>query len=310
MKRPRTLEGVSSTTALLVNAAVAFVLLAAVLALPACEAKPAPAPQRKGVVSLAPHLTECVFALGQGSRLTGVTYFCDFPEEATKLPKVGGYIDPNLEKIASLTPELLLIAGQSPKITEFAKLRGIPCLNIDMDSLPSIDAGIVSLGKALECESEADALRARIQAELDAVRQAVSGLPRPKVLIITTRQEHNLNSLYTTHKTSFVSELVECAGGDNIYADATAKYPEASKETVVVKAPDVILEFHAGENLSQEEQDHFVADWDQLGSLPAVQQHRVYLVLEGHAMRPGPRVGEIARLLAKKLHPDAAVAQP
>ncbi len=262
---------------------------------------------RKGIVTMAPHLTETVFALGQGSRVIAVGSFDDYPPETAALPRVGGYLDPNLEKISTLSPELLIVPGRNRKVTEYAEMKGLPLLNVNMDSLASIEAGIETIGKALNCAPEADALRARIRNELDAVRNAVKGLPRPKVLIITTRPDHTLNSLYTANRTSFVSELVDCAGGENVYADGPSNYFTASKETIVVRAPDVILEFHAGENLDESEQAKFTDDWRQLPSLPAVRNGRVHLIHESHALRPGPRVGEIARILARHIHPEATI---
>jgi iron complex transport system substrate-binding protein len=192
-------------------------------------------PKRGGIITMAPHLTETVFALGQGSRVIAVGSFDDYPPEVAALPKVGGYIDPNLEKIAMLAPELIIVPGKDQKVTDFAAMKGISVLNVNMDSLAGIDSGIEQIGLRLGCEREATALRARIKNELDEVRNAVRGLSRPKVLIITMRQDHDLSSLYTANRNSFVSELVDCAGGDNVFADAATTYLEASKETVVVK---------------------------------------------------------------------------
>ena len=275
------------------------------VALGGCGNPVAPAKPR-GVITLAPHITETVFALGQGHRVVAVGSFDDYPPEIAALPKAGGYIDPDLEKISALNPELIIVQGRHPKITEYAKLKGVPLLSVPMDSLEGIDKGIGEIGRALGCEKEADELRARIRAELDEVRESVKGRPRPKVLIITMRHDHTLNTLYTAHGGSFVSELVGVAGGDNIYADAATTYPEASKETIVLKAPEVILEFHAGEKLDDAGRQRFVDDWRQLPSLPAVQNGRVYVITEPHAVRPGPRIGEIARLLAGLLHPGIA----
>jgi len=246
-----------------------------------------------------------VFALGQGGRVVAVGSHDDYPAEIAALPKAGGYIDPDLEKIAMLNPELLIVQGRHPKVAKFAELRGMPLLSVNMDSLEGIDEGIRKIGEALGCEEAADRLRAKVKRELDEVRAAVAGLPRPKVLIITMRHDHTLNSLYTAHGGSFLSEIVDIAGGQNIYADATTSYPEASKETVVIKAPEVILEFHAGEKMDEAEKRRFIEDWSRLPSLPAVQHGRVYLITEPHAARPGPRIGEIARLLAGLLHPEA-----
>lgn len=246
-----------------------------------------------------------MFALGQGDRVIAVGSYDDYPPEIAALPKAGAYIDPDLEKIAMLNPELLIVQGRHPKVTRFAELKGMPLLSVDMDSLEGIDEGIRAIGEALDCEKAADALRAKIKRELEEVQSAVSGLPRPKVLIITMRHDHTLNSLYTAHGGSFVSEIVGIAGGENVYADASTSYPEASKETVVLKEPEVILEFHAGEKMDAAEKQRFVEDWARLPSLPAVRNGRVYVITEPHAVRPGPRIGEVARLVAGLLHPEA-----
>lgn len=257
---------------------------------------------------MGPHITETVFALGHGGRLIAVGSFDDYPAEAAALPKVGGYINPDLERIGMLNPELLIAAGKSRAITEFAQMKDIPILNIEMDSLATIESGTAEIGRALNAEPQADALRQKINRELDAVRDAVAGKPRPKLLIITMREQHTLNTLYTVSGKSFVSELVEIAGGDNIYKDAPTAYLEASKETVVLNAPEVVLEFHAGEKLDEAEVARFIADWRQLPSLPAVQQGRVYIVTIPYAIRPGPRVGQVARDIARLLHPEVSLA--
>lgn len=283
---------------------MALVIPVAVLSLfcAACGSGSVPH-ERKGVITMGPHVTETVFALGQGARVIAVGSFDDYPPEVAALPKAGGYINPDFEKIAMLNPERIIFAGKSQSISDFAQMKGIPTLSIHMDSLDSIDAGIAEMGAALNAQAEADALRTKIREELDAVRAAVAGLPRPRVLLVTMRQEHTLNTLYTTNGATFLSELTACAGGDNVFAGEAAAYLEASKERVVVAAPQVIIEFHAGESLDDEEEARFVADWRQLPSLPAVQHDRVYIMTESHAMRPGPRVGEIARQIARLLNP-------
>lgn len=254
---------------------------------------------------MAPHLTETVFALGQGDRVVGVGSFCDYPPEIESLPKVGGYIDPDLERITMLKPGLLIVPGRHEKVAEYARLQGVSVLHVHMDSLETIHAGIRQLGQAMGCPEAAAGLRARIQAELDEVRAAVAGRPRPKVLIITGRSQHTFDSLFTANAESFISEVVDAAGGDNVFHDAEEIYFEASKEAVVMEAPEVILEFHAGEKIDLEERLAYAKDWEQLPSLPAVREGRIYLIVESYALRPGPRVGEVARRIAEILHPSA-----
>ena len=265
-------------------------------------------PQR--IISFGPNLTEAIFALGQGHRVVAVTSFCDYPPEIEGLHRIGGPMDPDKEKITMLEPDLIVLQGQIKEVSDLAQANATPLLIVDMDSLATIDKGIAALGVALDCTGEADALRARIRAGLEAVRNAVNGRPRPKVFISTGRMSHDLNSLYTVGGPSFLSELVSVAGGDNIYADAGIAYLEASKETVVMRAPGVVVEFHAGAKLTPEEQAAFTADWHGLPSLPAVRGGRVHLITESYTMRPGPRVTLIARQLASLLHPEATVPAP
>lgn len=269
--------------------------------IPGCAGESLP---RGGIVIIGPHITETVFALGQGHRVSAVDSFSDYPPEVQALPRIGGYIDPNLERLSLIGPDLLIVAGLYPKVMEFATPRKLPTLVVDMDSLSSIDDGIKTIGAALHCESEAERLRQSLRAQLDGVRKAVEGKLRPKVLIITGRSAHDLHSLQTAGGASFLSEIVTCAGGDNVYGDTAEPYFEASKETVVARAPDVVLEFHAGEDLNEKERAAFIADWRAMPTVPAVSAGRVYLVMESHAMRPGPRIGEIARHIATLLHPE------
>lgn len=270
----------------------------------ACSRTPAPpAAPPKGIISLAPNLTETVYALGGGDRVVAVGNFDDWPPEVVSKPRAGGYLDPDLEKITLLNPELIIVPGQHPKVSEFARLRGLKLLNVHMDSFATIDAGIRTIGEALGAQPAAEDLVRRLAGQREVIQTAVAGPPRPKVLIITQRQSHDLNTLYTAGGGSFVSEVVALAGGENILADSAQTYFEASKETIVVRAPEIILEFHCGEALDETAQAQYRADWQTLPSLPAVQQGRISLVLEPHGLRPGPRILEIARLIAQVLHP-------
>lgn len=260
------------------------------------------ASSRHGIVTMGPHITETLFALGQGSRVIAVGALDDYPPEVKQLPNVGGYINPDIEKLTLLAPELIILAGRYPKMSGYAELNQVPLLSVNMDSLESIDQGIAQIGQALHCPRKAEKLRQQIKAELQSVRDAVKDLPRAKTLLITGRQSHDLNTLNTVGGASFLSELLDVAGGDNVFADAHDAYFEASKESVVMRAPEVILEFHCGEGLTQSQQDGYYEDWLPLSTLPAVKSSRIFLITESFGMRPGPRVGEVAKIIARQLH--------
>ncbi|MFA6242765.1 MAG: helical backbone metal receptor [Candidatus Hydrogenedentales bacterium] len=290
--------------------------LAAFLALAVCfgcgapSASPAKEMARGGIVTFGPNLTETAFALGQGDRIVGVTSFCDYPPEAATKERLGGYLDPNLERIAMLRPSLLILPGRHEKLSDLAKQYNIPILNAHMDNMESIHKSIVDIGAALGCPDKADALWSGITTELDAVRHSVENKPRLKVLLINTRTNHDLNNLFTVGKPSFLAELTAIAGGENIFNDVNEPYFEASKETIVMRAPDVIVEFHSGESLTPDQQAQYVADWNELPSLPAVKDKRVFLFMESYGLRPGPRIGLTAKKLAAMLHPGVELATP
>jgi cobalamin transport system substrate-binding protein len=279
------------------------VLLLVLLTCSGCGAPTEESPQG-GVITFAPSITEIAFALGQGDHVTAVSSFCDFPPEATTRERVGGWMDPDLEKITRLAPELIIVQGDHLKVTELAHQNGTPLLRVDMDSLETITAGIRAMGKALDCQEAAEALGSDITADLEAVRAAVKGRPRPKVLLITGRQLHAMDSLYTVGGPSFLSELIDLAGGVSITQDLSQPYVEASKESVIVEAPEIIIEVHAGEELSDSEQAEYAADWNQLPTLPAVKNGRIHIVCEPYFLLPGPRVTLVARQLAELIHPD------
>jgi iron complex transport system substrate-binding protein len=286
---------------------LAVAVLAVVVSISGCG-RAGQSTKREGIITMGPHITETVFALGQGSRVIAVGAFDDYPLEVIDMEKAGGYLNPDLEKITTLSPELLIVAGQQPQLAEYARVNLIEVLSVSMDSLETIGQGIEQIGAALRCERKAERLKKSIEQDLDHVRAAVKDLPRPKVLILTGRQTHDLNSLNTAGGASFISELVDIAGGENIYQDAPQAYFEASKETVVMAAPEVIIEFHCGEGLTQSQLDAYFRDWQALGTLPAVKCGRVYFITESHGLRPGPRVAEIARKLAGLLHPEVQLS--
>ena len=265
---------------------------------------------KHGIVTIAPNLTETVFALGEGSRVIGVGDYCDYPPEVVALPRMGGYLDPNFEKLTLADPALLIVPGKHPELSKFGEARGIRVLNVHMDNLATIQTGIRTIGEALGCLDRAEALITRLFDDLDAVKAAVAGAPRPKVFVQVTRTEHDFSNLFTVGGTSFISEMIAIAGGDNIFADNKQAYFEASKESLLLRAPDVIIEFHAGETLTKEETAAFEADWQAFPTVPAVKDGRICIVTESYALRPGPRVDLIARLLAGLLHPDVVLVAP
>ncbi|MCK4390158.1 MAG: ABC transporter substrate-binding protein [Desulfobacterales bacterium] len=261
-------------------------------------------PKARRIVSMAPNITETIFALGCGDCVVAATDFCTYPAEARALPKVGGYFNPNLERLTALCPDLLILQGKHEKVDAFCRAKGIPVLHVAMDSISSIYRGIVDLGSALHRPERAEHLCTTIRHQLEAVQKEVAGYPRQKVFICLGRAPSGMTNLYTAGGPSFISEILQIAGGDNIFADVTQPYPEASKESLLKRAPEIIIEMRPGEDISDLRRRQIIAEWDILRGVPAVSNRRVYVLTEDLLLVPGPRVGVAARFLAKPLHPE------
>ena len=258
----------------------------------------------KRVVSIGPNLTETIFALGRGDHVVGVTDFCTYPPEVRNLPKVGGYINPNLERLLALGPDLVIVRGKHEKVDRFCRSKAIPILHVNMDSLSSIYEGIIQLGSVFRKVERAQMLCEAIRHQLKAVSRHVSQYPRLKVFISLGRAPGSLANIYTAGGPSFMTEILKIAGGDNIFEDVKKSYPEVSKESLIRRAPEVIFEMRPGEDLADARRKQIREDWKVLRGVPAIANGRIHILTEDYLLIPGPRVGVATRFLAETLHPD------
>lgn len=261
------------------------------------------------IICMAPNIAEAVFALGGGDRVAGVSDYTVYPPEAKAKPRVGALYNPNIEVILSLRPDLVIIQQKHEKVERFCRDNGISVLRVDMEGLDGILGGIGVLGDRLLLLEQAEALRRRILADLDAVRQRVEGRPRTKVFFCLGRTPGSLKGLFTVGKTSFLTELIEIAGGENVFAEVDAPYPQVSAETLLARVPEVIVETHPSKKLSADRREAILADWRTMPAVPAVRSGRVHLVTDDCIVVPGPRVARIAALLAGLFHPEAPDAR-
>lgn len=265
------------------------------------------APQR--IVTTAPSAAELLFAIGAGDRVVGVGDWCRHPPEAESLPRVGGEYNPALEQMLALRPDLVVVQGKAEKIEAFCRHNAIRVLHLNTDTLATLRSGLHELGRAVGLEAEADRLAARIQAELAAVASRVAGRPRPRVFLCMGHSPGSLRGLSTAHGKSLFSSLLDIAGGENVLGDIDLAYPPVSKEQLLEREPEVILELHPGEELSEDARRQLVADWQAAASLPAVRNGRIHILTDDALLVPGPRVPLVARRLAQVLHPEMTNVQ-
>lgn len=283
-------------------AARASVLVLVLIGHAALSAQATPA---RRIVSLVPALTEMLFAIGAGPQVVGVGSFDEFPPEVAALPRIGALLDPDIERILTLRPDLVLVyASQAEQERQFQR-AGIRTFSYRHGGIPVILQSIRDLGTATGREPAAAQVVAALQAQLDRVRQRVAGRPRPRVMLVFERQPRTLREIFASGGTGFLHELLEIAGGTNVFADVKRESVQPSTETILAAAPDVIIEVHARGMLEAQDSGAERAVWMNLSSLPAVRSNRVHLLNGPYLVVPGPRLAAAAETLARTLHPAA-----
>ncbi len=253
----------------------------------------------QAIVSLAPSNTEILFALGLGDRVVGVTEFCNYPPEAQEKPKVGGFSDVNTEKVVELAPDLILATSLhlSEVVPALEKL-GLTVVVIDPPDVPAVLEGIKLVGKITGREEEAKALTAAMRKRIDAVAKAVEGREKPRVFWELS------SDLWTAGPGSFINDLIERAGGENIAAEAEAPWVQLSSEAIVAADPEVI--FLADHPFGESAET--VAARPGWSEISAVVNDRIIELSQEEidiTSRPGPRIVDALEMVAKVLHPDA-----
>jgi iron complex transport system substrate-binding protein len=267
----------------------------------------APGPREcRRIVSMAPSVTETLFALGLGERVVGVSQFCDYPPEARTRAKIGGYLDPNFEAILGLRPDLVvLLVEDEQSATAFRKL-GLPTLAVCHKNIEGILDSLLVIGRACDAESAARQLRTDLQARLDRVQRKTAGLARPRVMVVAGRTPGGgkLEDLYIAASDGHLDRLVELAGGQNAYSLGAIHFPTVSSEGVLKIDPDVIIDLVSEASLAELGRERMLADWRQVAQVAAVRNNRVYLVADDRAARPGPGFVLLLERFARLIHPE------
>jgi iron complex transport system substrate-binding protein len=272
----------------------------------ACLAVTVVAAAPKRIISLVPNVTEMIYAIGAGSRVVAVSSYDTYPPEVRTLPNVGALLDPNVERILSLKPDLVIVYGSQDDLRRQLGRAGIATFDYRHGGLDAITTTIRSLGTTLGEERAAGALASRIERGLDDIRGRVRGRPRPRTLLVFGRERLSLRGIYASGGTGFLHDMLTAAGGDNVFADVRAESVQASTEQIISRRPDVIVEVRAvNEAFAAGDREAEARVWTALGSVPAVRDGRVSFLFDDRIVIPGPRIVEGTRELARVLHPDA-----
>lgn len=249
-------------------------------------------PKVERIVSLAPSVTEIVYAAGAGDRLVGVTTFCNFPAQAMEVVKVGDTLNPNMETIVALKPDLVLIstASQIEAFTKTLSDNGIAVYVTNPTTLDAVIQTVRKFGEILGTSTVADPAAAELKRRVGDVWAKLQLEEKVRVFVQISKEP-----LFTIGKESFLNEPIAKAGGMSVTADVATAFPKVSKETASALKPEAIILSESDDN--REPNEVFAAS-------PAVKNGRIYKIDADLLSRPGPRLVDAYEQMAKDLHPE------
>lgn len=244
-------------------------------------------------VSLAPNLTENIFAVGAGDKLIGVTTYCDYPAEAQKISKIGDTLNPNLETIIALKPQIVFVstASQMQAFSERLERQNIALFITNPQDIDGVYRSLYQIGDVMNEKERANSVVDELKKRVADVEARTANSAKPKVFVQIAREP-----LFTIGKLSFITDLINRAGGISVTADINEAYPKFSKETALAYQPDVVVLSESDDNLTAN---------DVFKDSPAVKNDKVFKIKADLLSRPGPRIVEGLEQIAKALHPES-----
>jgi iron complex transport system substrate-binding protein len=258
------------------------------------------------IVSMAPSITETLYVLGLSDRLVGVTRYCTYPPEVQKLPKVGGFFDPNFEAMLALKPELVILLEEHEQTLPGFQKLGLNTTVVCHKYVDGIIDSLRTISRVCGVEDQGKRVADDIQTRLDRVRQKTAHSKRPRVMVAIDRIQGSggLVDVYIAGNDGYFDKMIELAGGENAYHHTVVRFPVVSTEGIMRINPDVIVDMVSGVDTEHFQAEHTLADWQSLSNVEAVKQHRIYAFNRDYAIVPGPRFIRFVEELARLLHPE------
>jgi iron complex transport system substrate-binding protein len=242
-----------------------------------------------------------LFAVGAGNRVVAVGNFDKFPPEVNTLQRVGALLDPDVERILSLRPDLVFLYHTQKDLMTQLKRAGIPWYSYAHSGLADVTATIRQVGERVGEPRRADELASTIENRIGAIRTRVAGRPRPRTLVVFGRDAFALRGIFASGGKGFIHDMITAAGGDNVFAEVERESVQATTELLIARRPDVILELR-GDPIDPETEAKELKVWAVLSSVPAVRLGRVHIIADPRTVIPGSRVAEGAELFWQALH--------
>lgn len=255
------------------------------------------------IVSLAPSITEILFALGVGDRVIGATQYCDYPPAALDIPRIGGYYDPNYERIYGMTPDLVIMLREHTEAAEACRKLGLNTLLVPNATIDEILESMLIIGRRCAVRERARKLTADLRQRLDALRAddtADTAKPKMLVSIGRTMGSGSIRDVSIAGRSTMYDELVRWVGGRNAY-QGPMSYPSIGREGIIRMQPDIILDVVADLESKGLTESEVREQWAGVEGVPAVENGSVHIIPGDYAVIPGPRSVKLAEDFARAL---------
>jgi len=255
---------------------------------------------------MSPAITEILFKIGASDRIAGVTDFCNFPEEAKRLPKLGGILNPNLEVMITLQPDLIIHHYDSLKIKDIAIKLGVDYLPVKLTDINSILDSIEQIGHKTRLTDNATKLRRKLESEINNYKNKLKSKKKKSVLLLLGDSNDPMRDLYAAGRTTFLGELLSLAGGENILPETFAEYPKVSREYIIQKSPEVIIIAGPMAKLTPNQELAHKKRWSKFNTVRAVKTGNIHYIAEDYILIPGPRLTQLVDQFFNSIYPESS----
>jgi len=255
------------------------------------------------IVSLAPGITEILYALNLETKIAGVTSFCNWPREARQKPQIGGFINPSIEKIVSLQPDLILatVDGNRKDVVRQLERLGLTVYVTNPQDTKGILESILHIGEITSEQKNARALVQKLKKRLDNITEQTGKKIKPRIFF-----QIGLDPVITAGRDTFINEIISLAGGINIAASDMARYPRYSAEGILSGAPDIILFAPMANDSEFTTVKKF---WQKFPEIPAVKNNKIYPIETDLISRASPRIIDAIEKMALIFHPEIKISE-
>ena len=253
----------------------------------------------KRIISLAPSITEILFTLGLNEEIVGVTDFCDFPKAALSKPRIGGFLSPDIERIISLKPDLIIGTRDGNRMETIQRLNdlGFSVYLVDSKGFDGVIKTIENIGEIVGGRDESKRIVTNMMKEKENILALTRSLHKPKVFF-----QVGYAPIITVGRGALANDLIRLAGGKSISENESVNYPLYSIETIMSRAPEIII---ISSMSSKRDYLNLVKMWQNWKNIPAVKMKAIYVVDSNLVDRPSPRIVEGLEAIGRMIHPEA-----